>query len=60
MKVDINKIVVNGIIEYCEKRNYKCKGCNYSINKLLYIKLPFSTCIFENCPCDWKKYYKED
>lgn len=42
------------IKDYCTKRNYKCKGCMYSIDKITKEHSPGTECIFGNCPCSWE------
>ena len=45
---------IQPIKDYCENRNYKCKGCRYSIK---YINPQYDglmCCVFANCPCDWE------
>ena len=40
---------------YCESRGGMCKGCRYSIEKLYKDYKGYTTCIFANCPRDWKE-----
>ena len=58
MKVDLNSDVFEGIIYYCKHRNYKCSGCRFSVKNYSDSTYWTATCIFENCPCDWHRYYK--
>lgn len=41
------------IKNYCEERNYKCRGCRYSIKYIVPDYKGYATCIFANCPCSW-------
>lgn len=41
------------IKDYCTKRNYKCRGCRYSIKYIKPDASPLSCCVFANCPCSW-------
>lgn len=53
MKIDVNILAVGGISAYCESRNWKCRGCRYSIDKVTEDRPKYATCIFGNCPRDW-------
>ena len=44
---------LKAIKNICIKRNYRCKTCPYSASKLTVLATT-QTCIFANCPCDWK------
>ncbi len=50
----INKEALTGISEYCTNREWKCNNCRYSIKKVVDNPSKSATCIFANCPCDWK------
>lgn len=41
------------IKNYCAERNYKCRGCRYSIKYIVPDYKGYATCIFANCPCSW-------
>ena len=45
---------LQGIKDYCAARNYKCKTCRYSINKVNPEASKYVECIFGNCPCSWE------
>lgn len=50
----INERVIIPIKEYCKNRNYRCKGCAYSVHKPWINDIAKNdTCIFANCPCSW-------
>ena len=44
---------VQAIHDYCERRNYRCRGCPYSPAKLGREPDGVACCIFANCPCSW-------
>lgn len=50
---------LKAIKSLCTKRKYRCKGCIYSAKKLTVLQTT-QTCIFANCPCDWKITEKEN
>lgn len=50
----INDEAIRPIAEYCAKRDYKCKGCRYSIDFITKEHSKASTCVFANCPCSWE------
>ena len=58
--------LIDGIKAYCEKRNYKCGGCRYSMRKhyeQMYgipYKGKWMTCMFANCPTDWEREYMNE
>lgn len=54
MKVDVNIDAARSIKEYCSRREWNCKACRYSIDKVTKEHSRGATCIFENCPCDWR------
>lgn len=55
---EVNSAFVQVIKEYCENREYKCKGCKWSAEKWekkCGVKTnEYITCFFANCPCNWK------
>ena len=55
LKEEINgKDVYVAIRDLCIERNYKCKGCPYSIKKILGDSAgKMRCCIFDICPCNW-------
>lgn len=46
---------IKPISEYCKSRNYKCKGCRYSIRWIIKGYNGLMDCVFGNCPCDWEE-----
>lgn len=46
-------VILKAIKDLCISRNYRCRGCKYSAIKLTDLT-NIQTCIFANCPCDWK------
>lgn len=42
------------IIRLCESRHLRCKGCPYSIRKLLPDYQGPACCIFANTPVSWE------
>lgn len=58
----VNDDAHDAIAKYCAKRNYKCKGCRYSIDFLNEEHSKYIDCIFNTCPVGWDnyKFAKED
>lgn len=57
-----NTSAINIIKDYCIQRNYRCRGCRYSIRypfDNMCVEYPkevannVQTCVFANCPCSW-------
>ena len=44
---------VEYIKAYCKSRNYRCKGCRYSIDFIVPEYKGCACCVFANCPCSW-------
>lgn len=55
----VNSEAFKAVYEYCDSRNYKCKGCRYSIDKVNKNHSPYTECIFSNCPSSWGNFGKE-
>lgn len=50
---ELSNDVETAIYKYCLNRNYKCKGCRFSIDKYTKDHSEYVTCVFANCPCSW-------
>ena len=54
----VNERFIPAIKEYCEKRDYRCRGCKWSADKwekrFNVEHDPYATCLFANCPCSWE------
>lgn len=50
----VNDEAKKPIKDYCASRNYKCRGCRYSIKWIAKdYKGKSATCVFGDCPCSW-------
>lgn len=50
----VTEEAIKPIRAYCEERNYKCRGCRYSIKWIIRDYKGSACCIFGNCPCSWE------
>jgi len=53
MKAALCEGTAEALIKLCESRNLRCKGCPYSIRKLLPDYQGGTVCIFGNLPFSW-------
>ena len=55
----ITREAIKPIKDYCTERNFKCRGCRYSIKWIIPDYKGYACCVFGNCPCDWAENEEE-
>lgn len=53
IETQINPNAIKAIHDLCVKRDGKCKGCQFSLVKLIGDEAGLGCCVFGNCPSSW-------